>query len=179
VAQLVVFLRGINVGRNRRVPMADLRELLEGKGYSDVRTLLQSGNVVLHSPHAAAKTVEHLEKILKARFGFDIEVMVRTAAQLRKVVEADPLGTAGADPKKHMVHFLSAKPTAAALKAARDGDWGKERFELAGKELYVWMEHGLMESKLNRALSEKQLGVRATVRNWNTVLKVDQLASGA
>jgi len=179
VAQLVVLLRGINLGARNRVAMADLRELLEEEGFSDVRTLLQSGNVVLRSPEPQAEAREHIERALAKRFGFEIAVVTRSTAQLRTVVEADPLGKATADPKKHMVAFLAEKPKAAALSRAADGDFGDERWALEGKHLYLWLADGIQHSKLMQALSEKQLGVTATVRNWNTVMKVDEVASGA
>ena len=174
----IALLRGINLGSRRRVAMGDLRELLTGLGYNDVRTLLQSGNVVLSSPESAAEAQAHIERALATRFGFDIAVVVRTAAQLRKVVEADPLGKAKADPKKHHVAFLSGPPEAAALAPARAGDFGDERFAVEGKHLYLWLEHGMQGSKLIKALGEKQLGVTATLRNWNTVTKLDEVASG-
>ena len=102
----VAMLRGINLGPRRRVPMADLRTLLTDAGYEDVRTYVQSGNIVLRSPAKPAEVERELQTLISERFGFDVPVIVRSRAQLAAVVKADPLGDVADDPKRYQVSFL-------------------------------------------------------------------------
>lgn len=175
MATVVALIRGINVGAHKRLAMGELRELLGELGYENPRTLLQSGNVVVDTKDKPDKVARDLERAIAKRFGYDVDVIARTAAQISAVVKANPLETVAKDPKKHMVAFLAEKPKASALPKE---DFSPEAFALKGTELYVWCPDGLRECKLMKALSEKNLGVRATVRNWSTVTKVDELASG-
>ena len=175
MAPIIVLLRGINLGARNRVPMAGLRELCAELGYPDARTLLQSGNVVLDTKDAPAKVARALEKGVAERFGVQADVMVRTGRELRAVVKADPLGDLADDPKRYMVAFLSEKPRAAVIKELNAQDFGREAFAAKGSEVYMWCADGLQNSKVAKACSEKKLGVRATVRNWNTVLKLHDL----
>ena len=101
-------LRGINLGPNRRVPMAELRALLTDAGYEDVRTYVQSGNIVLRSSQPVARLERDVAGLLHDRFGFEVPVVGRTAAQLAKVVARNPLGDVADDPKRYQVSFLSA-----------------------------------------------------------------------
>ena len=173
----VALLRGINLGPNRRVAMADLRALLTEAGYGDVRTHLQSGNVVLSStarPQALAAT---LETLLAERFGIEIPVVVRSHAQLAAVVKHDPLGDMADDPKKYVVTFLSGEPDASFVRSIADGDHAPERFAAHGQELYTWHPNGIQKSKLARLVGDKRLGVTPTARNWATVTKLLAMAS--
>ena len=174
----VALLRGINLGAVRKVPMAQLRERLGEAGYEDVATLLQSGNVVLSSSLKPDALAAALEEQLEAWFGFAVPVVVRSLAQLAKAVERDPLGDVATDPKKYVVTFLGGKPDAAFVKELRDGDHGAERFAAHGRELYTWHPDGIHKSKLARFAGSERLGVTATARNWATVTKLLELASG-
>ncbi len=102
-------LRGINLGPNRRVPMADLRALFGQEGYGDVRTYVQSGNIVLDSTATAAELEREAAALISQRFGFDVPVVVRTGRQLAAVVKRNPLGDVADDPKRYQVSFLAAK----------------------------------------------------------------------
>lgn len=161
----VVLIRGINVGSSKRVKMPDLRARLEQAGYEDVKTYLQSGNVVVRSE----RPVEAVAKDVAAATGLDVQVMVRTAAQFAKVVEGNPYPQVE-DGRTLHVAFLDGTP------ALPDGDFGPEAFELSGAELYVWLPDGLRGSKLVKALSDRALGVASTWRNWNTVVALRGLA---
>ena len=175
VASVIALLRGINLGARNRVPMGGLRELLTDLGYPDSRTLLQSGNVVVETRDDPEKVARAIEKGVADRFGVQADVMVRTGRELEAVVKADPLGDVANDPKKYMVAFLAEKPKAPVIRELSSRDFGDEAFAAKGREVYMWCANGLRESKVAGACSEKNLGVRATVRNWNTVLKLHEL----
>jgi uncharacterized protein (DUF1697 family) len=165
----VLMLRGINLGPNRRVPMARLRELLTGAGYEDVRTYVQSGNVVLRSTAKPAELERESERLISEEFGFEVPVIARTRAELAKVVRANPLGDLADDPKRYQVSFLSAKLDAETVKALEARVAESERFVAIGRELYAWHPEGVARSKLWNSLAGRSLGVTATARNWTTV----------
>ncbi|MGH2839414.1 MAG: DUF1697 domain-containing protein [Solirubrobacteraceae bacterium] len=174
----LALLRGINLASRNRVAMGELRELLAGIGYEDVRTLLQSGNVVLTSKTSGRRLERELEQELKAKFGFEIRVVVRTRDELAGIVERDPLADVADDPKRYQVSFLSAEPAAERLRELDELDVAPERFVISGREIYAWHPDGLQRSRLAAALTDKRLGVTATARNWNTVGKLLDLADG-
>jgi uncharacterized protein (DUF1697 family) len=165
----VLMLRGINLGPSRRVPMARLRELLTGAGYEDVRTYVQSGNVVLDSTAKPAELERESARLISEEFGFEVPVIARTRAELAKVVRANPLGDLADDPKRYQVSFLSAKLDAETVKALEARVAEPERFVAIGRELYAWHPDGVARSKLWNSLAGKSLGVIATARNWTTV----------
>ena len=172
----VVLLRGINLGSSRRVGMADLRELLEGLGYDDVRTHLQSGNVVLGASGSAAALKKKLEAALATHCGFDVDVVVRTKAQLDKVIGANPFTGKATDNARYLVVFLEKAPPAAWQRSIDAGDYGPDEVAVHGKEIYLWLPKGVQNSKLARKATGKDLGV-ATARNWNVVTKLAELAA--
>ncbi len=165
----IVLLRGINVGSARRVPMADLRSLLEGLGYEGVRTYVQSGNIVLRSPAPAGVLARDLQVEISARFALEIPVIVRTGDELEDVVARDPLRAVAGDPKLYQVSFLSAEPDVAAVRLISALAAPSERVRFSGREIYAWHPDGVHGSKLARALCDARLGVTTTARNWRTV----------
>jgi len=174
----VALLRGINVGGNKKVPMAGLREMPTGLGYSDVRTLLQSGNAVFTSAQRRPATVERaLEEAIRSTFGFPVTCMVRTAEELSRVVAANPLATVVTDPSRQMVLFLSGKLDPTRLEDIKPQNFGPEAFALSDREIHVWYASGIVESRLAKVLTEKKIGLAATARNWNTVTKLAALAT--
>jgi uncharacterized protein (DUF1697 family) len=176
MARQIVLLRGINVGRNKRVQMGALRKLLTDLGYEDVRTHLQSGNVVLTSRASAKRLESELEKQLADKLGLNIKVLVRTRAQLADVIKRNPLGKIASDPSRYMVSFLSAKPAAMVVRELTKADVAPEQFVVSGREIYAWYPNGFQRAKLGKVLTEKELGVTATARNWNTVMRLRELA---
>jgi uncharacterized protein (DUF1697 family) len=168
----VALLRAINLGANRKLGMPALREALEKAGYEGVRTHLQSGNVVVESRLSASALERTLEKRIRAAFGFDVPVIVRTRAQLAKVIAADPLADAVTNPSRYQVTFLAAKPAAAVVRELRAADIDPEQVAVIGREIYAWHPRGIHRSRLTRLLTEKRLGVAGTARNWNTVCKL-------
>jgi len=179
VARHIVLLRGINVGKHRRIAMADLRELLTGHGYGDVKTLLQSGNVVLTSRRRPDALARELERQIEAGTGVDPLVVVRTREQIEDVIEHNPFTgelESGGAPKSLQVSFLTGDPDPEFVAELEGRDWGRERVAFRGREIYAWHADGLQSSELVKHLDEKRLGVSATARNWNTVLKLLELA---
>ena len=172
----VLLLRGINLGAKRRVAMADLRELLEGLGYDDVRTHLQSGNVVLRATGTAAALRTKVETALASNCGFDVDVVVRTKAQLDKVVAHDPFAGTAADRSRYLVVFLEKAPPAAWRRAVGAGDHAPDEVAVHGTEIYLWLPEGVHRSKLARQATGTDIGV-ATSRNWNVVTKLAELAA--
>jgi uncharacterized protein (DUF1697 family) len=175
VARQVAFLRGINLGANRRVSMGDLRELLERHGYEDVRTHLQSGNVVVSSTISGARLERALERQLADGLGIEVEVLVRSRKQLADVVARDPLGKVAKNPSRYLVSFLRSKPPAKVVRELATADVSPEQFVIEGREVYAWHPGGVQRSKVNKLLAQR-LGVTATARNWNTVTKLLELA---
>jgi uncharacterized protein (DUF1697 family) len=166
----IALLRGINLGPRRRVSMPELRELLVGAGFDDVRTYVQSGNVVLSSDLAAEAVAERCEREIASRFGFAVDVVVRTGDELAEVVRRDPLGEVANDPKCYQVTFLATELPARAVDKLEAIDAEPEQFVLAGRELYSWHPDGVGRSKLwARLAKDGWLGVTATARNWTTV----------
>jgi uncharacterized protein (DUF1697 family) len=149
--------------------MPALREALAEAGYEDVQTYVQSGNVVLSSGEKARELEGSLERLIEKRFKLSIPVVVRTRAQLAKVVDKNPLGDVAKDPKRYQVAFLRSKLSREAAGALREATIEPERVVIDGLEIYSWHDGGVARSKLWAAIASKKLGVDATARNWTTV----------
>ncbi len=172
----IVLLRGINLGPRRRVAMPALRELLTGAGFEDVRTYVQSGNVVLSSDASPNKLARECEQYISEEFGFDVEVVVRTRDEIAEVVARNPLGDVAVNPKRYQVSFLSAEPDQQIVEQVAGLAVASERFVAIGRELYAWHPQGVARSKLWTKLAGQGLGVTATARNWTTVTTLLALA---
>jgi uncharacterized protein (DUF1697 family) len=170
-------LRGINVGGNKKVPMADLRAMTAKIGFDDPQTLLQSGNLVFSAKSQPAEKLEALfEAATKKHIGVECSYLLRTADEWAKLMAANPFPKeAKADPAHLAVTFCRDTPTPSALDALRSEIRGKEAITLVGRELYAWYPDGMGTSKLAIALSKNKLGTICTARNWNTVVKVGVL----
>jgi len=172
----IALLRGINLGARNRVSMPDLRSALAEAGYEDVRTLLQSGNVVLSGDRTPDAVAHELEALLADAFDVKTRVVVRSRDQLAKVIERNPLAEAMDDPKRFQVSFLSAAPDPEIARALSARDLAPEQVAFLGEEVYAWHPGGLQRSPLARLLDDRGLGVTATARNWSTVTKLLALA---
>lgn len=168
----VVLLRGVNLVRTNRVPMAELRAQLERDGFGDVKTYVQSGNVVLASKAAPARVATRVRALIKREFGLDIAVVVRSHAELAGIVKRNPLGRVATSNKRYLVTFLESALPAATKKKLADVAGEHERFVVRGKEIYSWHPEGVGRSPLWERLDGKLLGVTATARNWDTVTKL-------
>lgn len=176
MSRYVALLRGINVGTAKRIAMADLRELCSDLGFGEVATLLNSGNVVLSSAVKPASIATKLRGGIDERFGMDVEVVVRSAAQMRAVAKHDPFSSIADPLKYYSVHFLAEKLDPGWLPDA--DEFAPERFELHGLELYLWMPDGQIKSAMMKTMAATKLPVVATNRNWNTVLKLADMLEG-
>jgi len=176
MARHVVLLRGINLGSRNRISMPELRAALEDAGFADVRTYLQSGNVVLTSGKKPDGVARACERLIADRFGLDIAVVVRSRAELAAVVKRNPLGDAAKDPKRYQVSFLAEKLSAEVVRKLEALAQPPERLVVRGREVYAWHPGGVSRSKLWTQLAGKGLGVAATSRNWTTVTSLLDLA---
>jgi uncharacterized protein (DUF1697 family) len=166
----IVLLRGINLGARRRVAMPELRALLTGAGFADVRTYVQSGNVVLSSDLAPDRLGGETERLIAERFGFPVEVVTRTRDELADVVRRNPLAEVATEPKRHQVTFLRGELEPAVVEKLEALDAAPEQVVVSGRELYSWHPAGVGRSRLwSRLATEGWLGGPATARNWTTV----------
>lgn len=172
----IVLLRGINLGSRNRIAMPALRAALEHAGFDDVRTYLQSGNVVLESSAKADAVARKVERVIAREFDLDVAVVTRTRAQLAKVVERNPLARVAKNPKRYQVSFLDAKPSRAVARRVEEAADAKERVVVVGREIYAWHPDTIARSKLWALLAGQSLGITATARNWTTVQKLLELA---
>ena len=176
----VALLRAVNLGPHNKVGMADLRALIDALGLGDAKTLLQSGNLVFDG---GTRTPAALERLLadgaRQRLGLDTDFFVRTAAEWRAVVAANPFpDEARRDPAHLVVMVCQEAPAAKNVTALQAAISGREQVRAKGKQAYLTYPDGIGRSKVTTALIEKKLGTRATGRNWNTVLKLAALLAG-
>lgn len=169
-------MRGINVGRNKRVAMADLRRLLADLGYTEPRTLLNSGNVVFGCPPAeVGNAAAAIEVAIVEQLGVRCVVLTRTGTELGRIVRDNPLAGVAADPARYLVGFLYKPLPAAAARALAEQDFGPDQLRIIGTAAYLWCPSGIADSPLPK-LAWSKFGVAVTTRNWNTVLKLAELA---
>jgi uncharacterized protein (DUF1697 family) len=172
MSEFVGLLRGINIGRAKRIAMADLRDLVEKLGHTEVRTLLNSGNVVFRSKRSnVAKLAEEIEQAIVARCGFTASVTVISAKELVSIIEENPLLHVAKDPSRHLVVFVSDANSLSPLRPMLKESWTPDALAITQRAAYLWCSTGILESKLNLALSRKA-GMTITARNWATVLKL-------
>jgi uncharacterized protein (DUF1697 family) len=170
----IALLRGINVGGSRKVAMADLRTICEQAGLSDVRTYVNSGNLVFTGSGKAAAHEERIEAAIEAHYGFPVDVMVRSAKDWAGYVRGNPFPElAEAHPAKVMLLIAKRKLGADAVAALRRKAEGEERIEAVGEVLWIYFANGAGRSKLGAAKPDP---IPVTTRNWRTVLKLEQMA---
>jgi uncharacterized protein (DUF1697 family) len=158
------------------IKMERLRHLASACGFKNVRTYIQSGNVIFDASIPATTCAAQLEARLARELGKPISVIVRTAQQLGAILAANPFaGQKGVDEKRLTVNFLNRSPAPDRLKALAEVKSGRDSFAVRGKEVYLHCPDGYGMSKLAASL-ERVLGVVATARNWNTVTKLLEMA---
>jgi uncharacterized protein (DUF1697 family) len=174
----IALIRGINVGRAKRVAMADLRALVEDLGYSDVRTLLNSGNVVFTAPRPAlGDAADRLEKALVKKLGVSARFTVLAAAELAAAVTENPLLEIADDPSRFLVAVLRDPADRRKLEPLTKQDWAPEALAVGTRVAYLWCPGGILASPLAEYVN-RLLGDAVTARNWATVLKLHALAEG-
>lgn len=172
VRRYVALLRGINVGRGNRVAMVDLRQILSELGFTGVRTLLNSGNVVFDA--RAAHAVDLAARICEAvsgRLGLRLRVVVADEAEIDAALKDDPLAFQATDPSRSLVAFLAEPSDSSRLATLAARDWSPEAFALGSGVAYLWCPNGVSDSPLAIALG-RELGDAVTVRNVGTVAKI-------
>lgn len=170
---LVALLRAVNVG-GRRMAMADLRAALAGAGFADARTLLQTGNVVVRTDLAPGAAARAMETAIADRFGFAVDVVVRTGPELSAIAATDPFAGAASDGARRVVVFYAEAPDPAPL----DGlDFGPERFAAAGRELHLWCPDGQGRSPMLASRPMARLMAAGTARNSSTVSRLAAMAA--
>ncbi|MGH2793553.1 MAG: DUF1697 domain-containing protein [Actinomycetota bacterium] len=173
----VVLLRGVNLGKNKRIAMSDFRALLESLGYEDVRTHIVSGNAIVSGGQGPATGMERaIEQALDSKLGLDVTVIVRSAKELDDLVSANPFATKRADPKAMHAVFLSMDPKPAAVEAVDPAGSAPDRFAFGKRVIYLHLTDGVAGSKLPNW--EKLLEVRTTMRTWNVVNRLRDMAAG-
>ena len=179
-ATYIALLRGINVGGNNKLPMKDLAALFEKAGCSDVATYIQSGNVVFKAEASLAQRLpELMQKAILKSHKIVVPVIVRSAAELRKIAAAHPHKTPDAEHKALHVGFLAQRPSAAQVASLDPQRSPEDIFSVKGSEIYIrYSLAGLAKSKLNNQYIDSRLGTTSTLRNWNTVLKLLEMAGG-
>jgi uncharacterized protein (DUF1697 family) len=156
--------------------MPALREALEHAGFADVRTYVQSGNLVLSSDADPDAVGREIEEVIREAFDLDIAVVVRTRDELAEVVKRNPLGQVAENPKRYQISFLSQELEPSVLEKLHAAAVEPERLVAIGRELYAWHPSGVARSKLWGRLASAGLGVTATARNWTTVTTLLQMA---
>lgn len=170
----VALLRAVNLGGRNKVPMAELRSLLEEAGYGGVRTYIASGNVLLDGPRSGTAVARELERLVAGEFGVDTTAILRKPAELATLVGGHPFGR---DTSRSHVVFLAERPTAKAAERLAEADHSPDRGVLAGMDVYVQYAAGVQNARLSAARVERLLGVAATHRNWRTVAALAELAT--
>lgn len=176
--KFISLLRGINVGGHNKIKMSDLKTLYESLGFSNVQTYIQSGNVIFESNNNDKVTLENgIKTEIKKVFNYDITVILRTSTELKNVVQNNPLADRYYDIKKLCVVFMKSQPNNSLVQELLDQFTGEEKFIFRGKEIYAYYPNGYGRSKADNNFYEKNLKVKSTARNWNSVNKIYYLAN--
>lgn len=176
MARQIALLRGINLGSRNRVAMPALRDALGEAGFENVRTYVQSGNIVLDTKLKPTTLEARIEQLISERFELEIPVVARTRDELAKIVDLNPLAKVAKNPKRYQVAFLSAPLARDVAKKLEDAVVPPEQLAIEGREIYSWHAEGIARSKLWNTVASKGLGVKATARNWTTVTTLLQMA---
>ena len=176
MARHILLLRGINLAARNRIAMADLRGVLEDADFDDVRTYLQSGNVVVASKAKSDDVARKTERLIAKHFGLDTAVVARSRAQVAKIVERNPLQKVAKNPKRYQVSFLASKPGRDVIERVEAAAEPHEQVVAIGREIYAWHPETIARSRLWTLLAGQKLGVIATARNWTTVTSLLELA---
>lgn len=171
----IVLLKGINVGGHKKVPMAELRELLTKSGFENVKTYIQSGNVILKSSEKS-KTVENkIQKAIVAYFKFEVSVLVKTSRELQQIFEACPFS----EEKKQASYFMMLydTPNEDLVKVASEKIYEGEEYKIINDCIYFFCAKGYGQAKFNTNFFERKLKTFATARNYNTMVKLLSLSA--
>ncbi|HLV38647.1 DUF1697 domain-containing protein [Xanthomarina sp.] len=166
----IVLIKGINVGGHKKVPMAELRELLIKSGFENVQTYIQSGNVILDSSEKGNSIEIKIQKAIMTHFGFEVSVLVKTRQDLKRIFDACPFS----DEEKRSSYFmlLHDAPDDDLIKLASKKTYEGEEYKIINDCIYFFSEKGFGQAKFNASFFERKLKTFATARNYNTMVKL-------
>ncbi len=172
---VVALIRGINVGGRSQLSMTELRSTLSDAGFPDVRTHIQSGNLLITPVSGPKQLAKTLEQAIEERFGLTVHVITRTRKELGEIIARNPLLKPAMKPSSLHAIFLESAPAAEKVADLDPDRSPPDRFAVSGKEIYLHYPNGSGRSKLSLDYFERKLGVTGTARNWNTVTKLLEL----
>jgi uncharacterized protein (DUF1697 family) len=175
----ISILRGINVGGNRKILMNDLKSLFEKLGFGNVQTFIQSGNVVFESEkkYLNADVEQRIQLAIAKTFGFDVPVIVLTGEEIAESISNNPfLKEKDPDIEKLHLTILKEEPSNQLVKNIEGFKSFPDRFEIIGKNVFIYCENGYGRTKITNDFFEKKLKIPATTRNWKTMMKLHEMA---
>ena len=174
----ISLLRGINVRGQRRIRMEELRALYESLNFNNVRTYLQSGNVIFDSHKSSISGLTNtIETAIEQTFGFSVTTLIRTKKEFYNLIESNPfLDECNGDITKLHVTFLSDTPSSSSVIEIKEVDYGSDQLFISGKEIHLYCPNGYGRTKLSNNFFERKLGMSATTRNWKTVTTLFDLS---
>jgi uncharacterized protein (DUF1697 family) len=174
----IALLRGINVGGQRIIKMTDLKDTLEANGFKNVKTYIQSGNVIFdYEPTDTKKLANQIEMKISQAYGFSVKTITRTQSEFESIINNNPfINEPNIDVDKLHVTFLLEipRPNLASILDIKKEE--TEKFLIVSREIYLYLPHGYGNTKLNNSMFEKKLNTNATTRNWKTVNKLLELS---
>ena len=171
----VALLRGINVGGKNMLPMKDLAALFTQAGCGEVRTYIQSGNVIFEAPAGAPNVAATVTASIEKRFGIRIPVIIRTSQQMARIIRDNPFLSAVTDQRWLHVYFLAGSPSAQAVSALDPARSAPDAFHVLGQEIYLHVPNGMGRTKLTNTYFDSKLSTICTARNWATVRKLSEM----
>ncbi|MEO1437816.1 MAG: DUF1697 domain-containing protein [Bacteroidota bacterium] len=179
MSKKIAILRGINVGGKRKILMADLRKLFEALSFTEVSTYIQSGNVFFNTSLSADNSAiaDQIAAAIKAKYDFDVPVVVRTAAEIEAAIDRNPYLTEEVDIKQLYLTFLKETPSDENRKNTERYEYPPDEFTIIDQEVFLFIPGPSHKSKLSNNFFENKLKVQATTRNWKTVLKLLELST--
>ena len=173
----IAILRGINVGGHRKILMNDLKVLCENLKLKEVRTYIQSGNILFKSNSKSEKLENEIEVAIKRKFGFDVPVIVRSLTEWKEIVHENPFCNDAYEVNNLHITFLKERPSKENVEIIKSYNYEPDLFIITEKSVFIFCEGKYHQSKLTNNFFEKKLLVNTTTRNWKTVLKLMELAS--
>ncbi|HSK73580.1 MAG TPA: DUF1697 domain-containing protein [Pyrinomonadaceae bacterium] len=172
----VAFLRGINVGGKNKIKMETLREVCRSLGFENVKTYINSGNVIFETAEAdARKLAGHIENAIEKEFSLNIKVMVRTIEEIKNLIKNNPFGGQFENDKDLHVLFLDEEMPEEKRELLIEHNNENEKFAVRGREIFCHLKRGVADSLLGKDYIGKKLKVSATARNWRTVNKIMEM----
>ena len=171
----ISLLRGINLGAHKKVNMIELKKMYESLGFENVRTYIQSGNVIFESAEKDEnKIIAKIENKIKMHFGFDVSVFIRTKDEFNKIIKNNPFNKME---EGVYVTFISKKVDKFPIEEIEKAKSDSEKFLYLGREIYIYCPDGYGRTKLSNALFERKLKMLGTTRNWRTVTTLLSIAN--